>query len=425
MMEIRVPYGQGWVTVNCPDENLAGVIYPHESLWREEPEIVREALAHPLAAKTLDAFLVDGEETLVIVNDATRPTPTARILAYLADELDGHPVKFLVATGSHRPPTPEEFQGIFGPWFERFQKDIFVHDAHMTSAMVPLGATSRGTPLAINRLAFEARKIVAISSVEPHYFAGHTGGRKSFFPGVAAYETIEHNHRLALQPAAAPLALQGNPVHEDLVEAMAYLEGEKIYSLQVVLNRDHRICAAFCGALAESFMTAADKAHDIFAVKVGRPADVVVTVASSPLDIDFYQAHKAIEHGRLALKEGGILIFVAQCPRGIGNDRFYRLLSRASGPEDVCALIADSYQLGDHKAAKIAALAREFRIWGVTDLDPAIVERAFIEPVADLQEALQTAIAAQGPRAQCLFLMNASMLVPIINMNHEFHYKYK
>jgi nickel-dependent lactate racemase len=413
-MEIKVPYGQGWLTVNCPEENLAGVIYPHESPWREEPEIVREALAHPLATKTLDKFLVDGEETLVIVNDATRPTPTARILAYLADELEKHPVKFLVATGSHPPPTPAEFQGIFGSWFERFPETIHVHDAHMTSAMVPLGTTSRGTPLAINRLAVEARKIVAISSVEPHYFAGYTGGRKSFFPGVAAYQTIEHNHHLALRAEAVPLALHGNPVHEDLVEAMAYLEGEKIYSLQVVLDRNHRICAAFCGALAESFMAAADKAHDIFAVEVGRQADVVVTVASSPLDIDLYQAHKAIEHGRLALKEGGILILVAQCPMGIGNDRFYRLLSRATDPEEVCALITDSYRLGDHKAAKIAALAREFRIWGVTDLDPAIVEKAFIKPVADLQEALQAAIAAQGPRAQCLFLMNASMLVPLI-----------
>jgi nickel-dependent lactate racemase len=325
-----------------------------------------------------------------------------------------------VATGSHRPPTPAECRWIFGRWFERLQNDIFIHDARTTEEMVPLGITTRGTPLAINRLIVEAPKIIALASVEPHYFAGYTGGRKSFFPGGAAYETIEQNHRLALHGEAAPLALVGNPVHEDLVEAMDYLAGKEIYSLQVVLDRHHLICAAFCGSLAESFAAAVQKAQEVFTVELDKRADIVVAVAQVPLDIDLYQAHKALEHGRRALKPGGILILVAQCPAGIGNDRFYQILRRATSPADVSTLITGAYHLGDHKAGKIAALAQEVRLWGVTDLDPTIMRKAFIKPCADLQKALDAAIAEQGPNAQCLFLMNAGMLVPIIkNINHE------
>jgi nickel-dependent lactate racemase len=419
MMKIQVSYGQGSVHIDCPEENLAGIVFPNEVPQRDEGEVLEQALTHPIAAGALGAFLAEGGEMLCVVNDATRPTPTARILDHLAGVIEGRPLRFLVATGSHRSPTPAECAGIFGPWFKRYQSNIFFHDARADTEMVPLGTTSRGTPLAINRRMVEAHKLLAISSVEPHYFAGYTGGRKSFFPGTAACRTMEHNHRLALEEGATPLALERNPVHEDLVEAMDTLEGKEIYSLQVVLDRSHRICAAFAGSLEGSFAAAVQKAREVFAVEVSELADIVVTVAPPPMDIDLYQAHKAIEHGKLALKEGGILILVSQCPMGVGNEGFYRLLCRAVDPEKVFTLIEDSYYLGDHKAAKIADLAVKAQIWGVTDLDPAIMEKAFIQPYPDLQKALNAAIKEKGPHAQVLFLMNGSMLVPIINMNDE------
>jgi nickel-dependent lactate racemase len=414
MMEIQVPYGQSSITIDCPEENLAGICFPNEEPQRDEGEVLKQALAHPIAAGTVGEFLAEGEDILFLVNDATRPTPTAHILDHLADVIEERHLHFLVATGSHRPPTPEEYAVIFGPWYERYQKNIFSHDVRADTEMITLGTTSRGTPLALNRRVVDTHKVVAISSVEPHYFAGYTGGRKSFFPGVAAYQSMEHNHRLALEEGVSPLALAGNPVHEDLAEAMGVLEGKEIYSLQVVLNRSHRICAAFTGSLEETFSAAAQKAHEVFAVKVSELADIVVTVAPPPMDIDLFQAHKAIEHGKLALKEGGILILVSQCPKGVGNEGFYRLLCRATDPEEVYSLIEASYTLGDHKAAKIADLAVKARIWGVTDLDPGIMEQALIKPYPDLQEALNAAIAEQGPHARVLFLMNGSMLVPII-----------
>jgi nickel-dependent lactate racemase len=415
MMEVRVPYGQDSVRVDCPEENLAGVCFPNEVPQRDEHEIIQEATNHPINAGPLEDFLADSAEVLFVVNDSTRPTPTARILDHLAGEIEGeNPIDFLVATGAHTPPTPAELKTIFGPWLEQFQKVISIHDAQAESNMVHLGITSRGTPLALNRQVVEAPKIVAISSVEPHYFAGYTGGRKSFFPGAAAFSTIEQNHRLALEEGAAPLVLEGNPVHEDLTEAMGGLLEKEIYSLQVVLDRFHRICASFAGSLEGTFAAAVQKAREIFAVEVRERADVVVTIATPPMDIDLYQSHKAIEHGRLILKEGGIIILVSQCPKGVGNERFHQLLCRAADPEEVSTLIEKSYCLGDHKAAKIADLAKKAQIWGVTDLDPKILEQAFIKPHPDLQGALSAAIKEKGPHARVLFFMNGTITVPTI-----------
>ncbi|MEJ2067606.1 MAG: lactate racemase domain-containing protein, partial [Deltaproteobacteria bacterium] len=149
MMKIQVPYGQGSVMIDCPEENLAGIVYPNEVPQRDEPDILEQALVHPVAAKSLGEFLSGGKDILCLVNDATRPTPTARILDHLTSVIEGRPLHFLVATGSHRPPTPAEFTEIFGPWFERFHQSIFVHDARADSEMVPLGTTERGTPLAL------------------------------------------------------------------------------------------------------------------------------------------------------------------------------------------------------------------------------------------------------------------------------------
>ena len=415
MMEIRVPYGQGSVRVACPEENLVGVCFPNEVPQRDEHEIIQEAISHPMNAGPLEDFLADSAAVLFVVNDATRPTPTARILDHVAGEIEAsNPVHFLVATGAHAPPTPAECKRIFGPWFERFQKVISIHDAQAESKMVHLGITPRGTPLALNRQVVESPKIVVFSSVEPHYYAGYTGGRKSFFPGAADFSTIEHNHRLALEEGAAPLVLEGNPVHEDLTEAMRVLEEKEMYSFQVVLDRSHRICAAFAGSLEETFAAAVQQAGEVFAVEVHERADIVVTVAHTPMDIDLYQAHKAIEHGRLILKEGGIIILVSKCPKGVGNERFYRLLCRAADPEEVFTFIEKSYCLGDHKAAKIAELAMKAQIWGVTDLDPKILEQAFIRPYPDLQGALSAAIKEKGAHARVLFLMNGTITVPTI-----------
>ena len=412
-MDIRVPYGKKEVAVTIEDARFAGSVYPNEVEIGDENDVLRGALDNPFGSASFDEFLSDADDLIVIVNDRTRPTPTAKVLELVHPRLERIPnVKFIIATGVHRPPTAEEYVEIFGDLYETCKDRVIAHDARKPDDMVYLGKSTNGTEMYVNRHVTEASKIMIVGSVEPHYFAGYTGGRKSFLPGVASYETIEQNHKYALLAAAQPLALDGNPVHEDMVDAIKCISDHDIFTVMTVLDRRHRIYAATAGDIDEAFYAAIDKAHDVFSVTIGTKADVVVAVAPYPMDVDLYQSQKALDNGKLALKDGGVLILVAECRSGVGEEAFVKLLSSADTPEAVMKKIDEGYKLGYHKAAKMAEIAMWADMWAVSELDPDILRSIFIEPYPTLQEAIDEAVARKGEDAKILFLMAASMTVP-------------
>jgi len=413
-MQITLPYGKdGDLQGSLPDERVAGFVEPNTVDIADESVTLRAALDAPINGPTLADFLADARDVLFIVNDATRPTPTSRVLDIIADDLEGVNCRFIVATGVHRAPTEEEYVQIFGDHYARLKDRIHAHDAR-TDEMVFLGTSRSGTEMHVNKLGARAHKIVIIGSVEPHYFAGYTGGRKSFLPGIASYKTIEMNHKLALSREARALSLEGNPVHEDMIDALSTVDKE-IFAIMTVLDKDHRIYAATAGHIHDSFTAAIDRANEVFAAKIADKEDIVVSVVKFPQDIDLYQAQKGIDNGKLALKEGGILILVAKCRHGVGEESFARLLTSADSPADALARIDDGYLLGYHKAAKMAEIGLWAETWGVTDLDPDLLGDLFIRPFDSLQAALDAALEAKGPDAKVLFLMDGGLIVPLVN----------
>ncbi len=410
-MRVDVPYGRSSIPVEIPDETFGGALYPNEVRPGDEADILTRALSSPDGPKTLKEFLSDASELLVIVNDRTRSTPTARILGHIRDDIDGIRTSVIVAAGSHVAPTSEELREILGDLHDEFSERTIVHDARAPTDMVSIGTTSRGTEVRLNRRVVEAGKIVTISSVKPHYFAGYTGGRKSFLPGVASYETIEQNHSHALSPAACALTLRGNPVHEDMKEAVALLGDKDIFAVQVVLDREHRVCCAAAGDINDAFEAAAARSLEISSVPVERKAGVVVAVAAYPPVDNLYQSQHALEHGKLALENGGIIILVSQCRGGIGNRAFVDLASSVASPEEALARIREGYQLGHHKVARMAQTATWAQMWAVSDLDPEILSSIFMRPFASLQEALDEALRIKGP-TRILFMMDATATVP-------------
>ena len=265
-MKLDIPYGKDSVSIDIPDENIAEVIRPNEVEVEDESSIIKNAINNPMNSKGFEEFLSDAKDVLFIVNDGTRDTPTAEVLHVVYDKIKDKNLKFLIATGTHRAPTEEEYRLIFGHLLGQLRERIHVHDAKKEKDMVYLGKTSRGTMILLNRLCIEADKIVAINSVKPHYFSGFTGGRKSFVPGIASYKTIEMNHSHAVSEASQSMALKGNPVAEDMDEAVGFLKSEKIFSIQTVLTGDHRLYAAFAGDLFESFDRAIKMAEKLFFV---------------------------------------------------------------------------------------------------------------------------------------------------------------
>jgi nickel-dependent lactate racemase len=412
-MILRVPYGKDkQLEAEIDEQCLAGIIEPNEVEIGDETEVIRQALENPVGYKSLSDFLTNANDVLFLVNDATRPTPTARVLDIIEKDITGHPVSFLVATGSHRAPSEEEYLQIFSEkHYSRYKGRIFAHDARKSQDMVLLGTSKNGTEMRVNRLGVIAHKIVIISSVEPHYFAGYTGGRKSLLPGIAAFETIEQNHRLALKPEACALKLKGNPVHEDMLDALKTVKKE-VFAINTVLDKNHHIYAASAGDIHDSLNQAVAKADDVFVVNIQQKADVVVSAVKFPADIDLYQAQKGIDNAKHALKRGGILILVAKCRMGIGAESFVNLLSSASSPRDALARIERKYVLGYHKAAKMAEVGLWAQIWAVTDLEPKLLEKIFIRPFSSLQTAVDAALAEKGNDAKVLLLLDGSLTIP-------------
>ena len=419
-MKIAIPYGKEEVAVEVADDRVLGVIEPNPVYIGDEAEIIRTGIQNPINSKSFDDFIKDTKDLLFIVNDHTRPTPTAKILNVIYDKVKDKDIKFIIATGTHRGPTEDEFGFIFGKYYALLKDRIYVHDSKKDEDMVYLGTAATGTEMYVNKLGVEAHKLVPISSVEPHYFAGYTGGRKSFLPGIASYKTIEQNHKHGLCAQAKVLVLDGNPVHEDMVDAIKTIAGKEIFSIQTVLDGKKRVYSCTSGHIDDSFMAAIDKAHEVFCVDIEERADIVVTIADYPADVDLYQSQKALEHGRLALKKGGIIILVSACRTGIGReDIYFKLLAGSQSPQEALEKIKRDYELGYHKAAKMADLATWGEIWGVTGLEDREMKSAFITPFRSIQQAIDKALEKKGDKAKILFLMDGSLTVPRLTSHNN------
>jgi nickel-dependent lactate racemase len=417
MMLVDIPYGQEYIKINIsvPYE----VLVPKKVAIKDEDKLIEDALQNPLGYKSYDEFFDKCNKLLVIINDATRPTPTSKILKYLVPVLSSHPdIKFLIATGVHRAPTEDEYRFIFVDTYEIFRRKVYAHDARKDDDMAYLGKSKNGTEMFINKLVPEYRNILVIGSVEPHYFAGYTGGRKSFLPGVASYTTIEMNHKLALRDEACSLALEGNPVHEDMVDAMNVLNNLNVFSIQTILTGDHRLYAVTAGDLHKSFGAAIKFSNQIFCVPLQQKGNIVITAAPYPMDIDLYQSQKALDNGKHALEDNGIIILVSKCRTGIGEEAFLKLLCKADSPQKIFDILGDEYKLGYHKAAKMAQIGTRAEMWAVTDLDEDIIKNAMMKPYSNMQTAVDDAvkkIKENGEQPKIVIMPFGSLTIPQIS----------
>ncbi len=395
MRHITLAYLQETLTLEVATSNLLGVFEPND-LKTSNKDIITHALRNPIGSESLDAFLEGAKSVLIIINDATRPTPTPSMLESLLPAIERHKIEdtyitILIATGAHRKATEKELEQLLGTYKVRLQKCCVSHDSKQKEDLVHLGDTRNGTPIILNKRLFASERIIVTGSVEPHYFAGFTGGRKAFLPGVASYETITENHKLALSNRAHSLALEGNPVHEDMMDALPHIKAP-IFSLMTVLDKEQKVASATSGDLVEAFHEAVKVAKEIFCVDIPHKADVVVSVAKFPMDINLYQSQKAIDNGALATKEGGTLILASSCREGLGDEEFAKLLGSTESPEKAISKIAQGYKLGYHKAAKMAAISQRMQVQALTMLEDATLASLFIEPVHNLQEAVDRAL---------------------------------
>ena len=369
-------------------------------------------MQNPIDSHDLQTFIQDKRNILIIVNDGSRNTPTQIVISAIYNYIKDKNFKFIVALGTHREPTQVELDRIFGKFYDEFKDRIFCHDSQ-NDEMTNLGITSRGTPISINSEVIKADGVIVISSVEPHYFAGFTGGRKSFLPGVAAFQSIEKNHKLALMDEAKILELEGNPVHEDMMEAAKMVTTET-FCILTVLDTNDKAFYSTSGNIHSTLKNASKKVIEVFAPKVKEQVDIIIAINQPPLNKNLYQSQKGLENCKSILNENGIFILVSRCNEGIGNNAFYELMASAKTPDEVFQKVEKNYKLGYHKAAKFVSFMQKNKLWMVSEMEDNVLNNIFIRNFSSLQEAVNKAVILKGKDAKIVIIQNAGITVPRI-----------
>ncbi|NPV13572.1 nickel-dependent lactate racemase [candidate division WOR-3 bacterium] len=403
-MDLSLRFGDRCETVEVPEENILGILTP-------VPQKIVDVPLQPVINSATE-FIEKYQRILILVNDYTRPTPNQPFLTPLLPVLCSRQTKILVGLGTHRKATEDELKTILGSdTFSALSSAIVQHDARDRSALFFLGKTSFNTDVFLNRQILWADAILTINSIEPHYFAGYTGGRKCFIPGCAAYETTIHNHNLLLHPASAPLSLKNNPVHLDMTEA-AKMVAKPLFSIQIVQDANHRILSVHYGDLFSSFENACADAYRLFALPIKEKADIVLSILQPPYDINFYQSQRALEFGIYALKDGGIQITVSRCHQGIGNDEFIRVLSICNQPNRLLQGEKSDHP-GWYKAARLARAMQKAKLYTVMGIEDQVVKSCFMTPFPSIQQALAAAFNELGNSARIYIIPDAGAVVPI------------
>jgi nickel-dependent lactate racemase len=401
---VRLAFGRTGLDLLVPPG--VDVLAPsHPTALADPADAVRRALREPTFGPPLDQVVPRGALVAVSVCDVTRPFPARTVLPVLLGELPGRRVRLIVATGSHRACTDAELDGMFGTDVlaacEVVQHDADDGGSHIAIGQVP----GSDVPARIDRRFVEADARITLGFVEPHFFAGFSGGPKLVAPGLADLATIQELHSAAriADPRATWGVLDGNPVH-DPIRAVAAL-ADVTFSLDVALDREQSIVAVFAGDLAAEHAAACRYVRTTAMVRVDRPYDVVVTTNSGyPLDQNLYQCTKGLRAAAGIVREGGRIILVAACEDGLpAHGRYAHLLSSSAGPAEFLERLArGEIRERDQWSVQVqAAVQMKADVLAYTPgVPPADLRRAWLEPVDDVEVALREALSGAGSGAR-------------------------
>jgi nickel-dependent lactate racemase len=408
-MEISLPYGNTRLHCRLDPNTQVDIVdlpKPKKVGWTDID------LTDPLGVPPLREIVEVGKSIAIVVSDVTRPCPSHLMLPPLINELSAAGVRdeditVVFARGIHRSQTLEEQSRLVGP-------DIF-HKFRCVESdpedVVHVGTTRRGTPVDIFTPVAKADIRIAIGNVNPHYFAGYSGGMKALVPGVSSRRTIQHNHSMMFDPGARLGILEGNPVREDIEEAAAMIGLDFIYN--VVLDETHHVIASVAGHPIQAHRYACRILDSIRKVHIEKPsALVIVSAGGYPKDINMYQAHKALETAMVAVQPGGILIWIAECRDGFGNDLF-ELWLREFSADEILDRIQRTFTLGAHKAAAIVRILKHARVWLISDLAPDLATSCGFTPFPDLQSAVDEAQKEVGTDSKIMVIPDGGSIIPL------------
>lgn len=419
-MDTKLGYGKKIISVSVADNNLLAVLVPNKTddvdkKISEEEEILK-ALKNPIDSKRLCKIVKQGEKICIVTSDITRPMPTKKVLPFVLDDLYKAGIKdkditIVFALGNHREHTEQEKRNIVG---DDIYERINCVDSDQNK-IVNLGETSYGTPIDIFDEVAYADRVVCLGNIEYHYFAGYSGGAKAIMPGVSTANAIQANHCKMVEESSAAGRIEGNNVRADIDEVANFVKIDFI--VNVVLNEEKKIIKAFAGHYKKAHREGCAYLDNLYKIRIKQKADIViVSTGGYPKDINMYQAQKAIDNAKHAIREGGIIIAIAECSEGLGEKVFERWMLEAQSPSELVERIGKRFELGGHKAAAIGMVQQKADIYFVSSLESEFVESLFMKPFCSVQSAYDFALEKVGGNANVIIMPYGGSTLPVLRV---------
>lgn len=412
-IKVELDFGKQSKLLSVPAKNIGKIMHAEKiDVQLSEAEVVEQALKDPIKTLPIDVTFKKGDKVVVITSDLTRPMPSYKILPQLIMELnragiEDNDITIVFGLGIHRKQTVEEKRKLVGD-------DVFIRIACIDSDpddVVSLGVTSSGTPVDIFRQVVEADKRICLGNIEYHYFAGYSGGYKAIMPGVSTFSAIQKNHSHMVEEGAWAGNFVNNPVRDDIEEVADFIKIDFLFN--VVLNEHKKIIGAFAGDPVAAHREGCGLLNRLYSCPIDAKVDIVVVSAGGyPKDINLYQAQKALDNAKHAVKNGGIIILIAACTEGLGGESFEKWMIEFEKPEHMVEEIRRNFILGGHKAAAIGLILENADIYLVSDMVPSFVENIFMKPFSDPQQALDTALRRKGKDALVHIMPYGGSILP-------------
>ena len=415
--EITLPYGSSFLKARIPAKNLTFILSTKDIKGLgNEREAITNSLRSPIESPALRDCVNKDDKVVVIVTDNTRPCPDDRllppILAELEEKLPRGNITIIVALGLHPPLDKQELIKKLGrDIVENY--NVLNHDVNQT---VNIGTTSRGTPVDINTKVVEADFRISTGFIEPHFFAGFSGGRKSIAPGVFSVRSAYKNHsyKMIEHPNTRAGVLDGNPLHEDLVEQakMAKLN----FIVNVLLNKHREITHVIAGEPIKAHERGCEIEMDIAGVKVDHKVDIAITTNSgAPLDMDFYQSCKGIDVAAQITRDGGIIIAASSCCAGVGPEEFRTLHASVRSPKEVLQKVKREEPIGVQWENQILArIQLKHDIYLLSGMADSVAKDMMITPIRSIEEGLEKAFKVLGDDAEIAVIPEGPLVIPLL-----------
>lgn len=422
MREYTFHYGHGTKSFSLDESRvIKEITMPETPVMEDVEKGVLDAIYHPIGCEPIDKIIKPGQTVTFICNDPTRVANSFDFMPVLVNEMNklGIPdenMLIVFSLGTHRLMTHEEMvEGVGEEVASRIR--MVNSDSRKPEDFEYFGTTERFTPVLINKYLNHCDHVILTGTIVHHYFSGYGGGRKAVLPGCAAMETVRHNHSFMLDPNAGLGRTEGNPVYEDQMEGVAlWAKNRSVFLFNAVLDAEHRFLRMFAGDYVKAHQEACKFVDSVYGVPIPKKADVVIASCGGyPKDINVYQMQKTMDNAVLAVREGGVVILLAECEEGSGSQVLEDTCRRLKTPDAIEAELRERFVIGANKAYAVTRLMKKADFILVTALDKQLAkDMLFTAAVDTVEEALKLAESRVGEDFSVVLMPTGSLTVPLV-----------